>query len=152
LIGKVHLVTGGYAGVGEELVKIFYSKNATVYVAGRSKPKAKAAFDRIRKAYPASKGRLEFLGLDLSDLTTLKPAAEAFQAKETRLDTLTNNAGVMNTPPKNKTVQGHELQIGTNCLGPWLFTYHLLPMLQKTAAEAPKNSVRVTWAASLTTW
>jgi NAD(P)-dependent dehydrogenase (short-subunit alcohol dehydrogenase family) len=145
-------VTGGYAGVGEELVKIFYSKNAIVYVAGRSKSKADAALDRIKKAHPSSKGRLEFLSLDLADLTTLKPAAEAFKAKESRLDTLTNNAGVMNTPPKSKTMQGHELQLGTNCLGPWLFTHHLLPVLQKTAAEAPKNSVRVTWAASLATW
>jgi NADP-dependent 3-hydroxy acid dehydrogenase YdfG len=43
LAGKVHIVTGGYAGCGYELVKIFYQKNATVYVAGRSKEKAEKA-------------------------------------------------------------------------------------------------------------
>jgi NAD(P)-dependent dehydrogenase (short-subunit alcohol dehydrogenase family) len=90
--------------------------------------------------------------LDLADLTTVKPAAEAFKAKESRLDTLTNNAGIMTPPRKSKTAQGHDLQLGTNCLGPWLFTQHLVPLLQKTATESPKNSVRVTWAASLATW
>jgi NAD(P)-dependent dehydrogenase (short-subunit alcohol dehydrogenase family) len=85
-------------------------------------------------------------------LATIKPAADVFKAKESRLDTLTNNAGVMNTPPSMKTVQGYELQLGTNCVGPWLFTQHMLPILQKTAAEAPKDSVRVTWAASLAAW
>jgi retinol dehydrogenase-12 len=58
----------------------------------------------------------------------------------------------MNTPPSKKTTQGYELQLGTNCIGPWLFTQQLLPVLQKTAAEAPKDSVRVTWAASLASW
>ena len=150
--GKVHLITGGYGGVGEELVKIFYSKNATIYVAGRSESKAQASIDRVQKAIPDSKGRIEFLHLDLADLSTIKKSADEFKAKETRLDTLTNNAGVMNTAPKSKTPQGHEMQLGTNCLGPWLFTQQLLPLLQRTAAEAPKNSVRVTWAASLATW
>jgi short-subunit dehydrogenase involved in D-alanine esterification of teichoic acids len=39
----VHIVTGGYAGCGYELSKIFYQKNATVYIAGRSKDKADKA-------------------------------------------------------------------------------------------------------------
>jgi len=150
--GRVHLITGGYGGVGEELVKILYSKNATIYVAGRSQSKAEASLDRVKKAFPDSKGRLEFISLDLADLSTIKKSADEFKSRETRLDTLTNNAGVMATPPKSKTPQGHEMQLGTNCLGPWLFTHHLLPLLQRTAAEAPKNSVRVTWAASLATW
>lgn len=38
--------------------------------------------------------------------------------------------------------------MGTNCLGPFLFTKLLLPILQKTASTAP-TGVRVTWAGSL---
>lgn len=41
--------------------------------------------------------------------------------------------------------------MGTNCLGPFLFTQLLLPLLRKTAAASPPGSVRVTWAASLAT-
>lgn len=44
--------------------------------------------------------------------------------------------------------QGHELQMGTNCLGHFLFTQLLYPLIQKTIASSPPNSVRVTWAGS----
>jgi retinol dehydrogenase 12 len=72
--------------------------------------------------------------------------------REQRLDVLTNNAGVMIPPAGSKTSQGHELQMGTNCLGPYLLTKLLTPLLEKTAASSPPGSVRVTWAASLGTY
>lgn len=37
----------------------------------------------------------------------------------------------------------------TNCLGPWLFTHFLHPVLASTAATSPANSVRVSWAGSV---
>lgn len=70
-------------------------------------------------------------------------------SKESRLDVLTQNAGVMVPPSGSKDKQDHELQIGTNCLGPWLFAQCLLPILKRTAASSPPDSVRVTWATSL---
>lgn len=70
-------------------------------------------------------------------------------AKETRLDVLTNNAGLMTPPEGSTTAQGFELQMGTNALGPFLFTMCLLPALRKTAQTAAPGSVRVTWAGSL---
>ena len=149
--GRVFIVTGGYAGCGFELSKILYGKNGTVYVAGRSKDKADKAISEIKTAHPSSDGRLEFLKLDLADLATIKASADEFLKKEQRLDVLTNNAGVMTPPVGSKTEQGYELQMGTNCLGPWLFTHFLTPILQKTAASSPPGSVRVTWAASLAT-
>lgn len=45
--------------------------------------------------------------------------------------------------------QGHELQVGTNCLGHFLLTQLLHPILTRTAATAPTNTVRVAWARSL---
>lgn len=107
------------------------------------------AISAMKEAYPDSKGRVEFLMLDLSDLATIKPAAEEFLAKESKLHVLTNNAGVMFPPTGSKDKHGHELQLGTNCLGPFLFTKLLTPILQKTAAEEPAGTVRVTWASSL---
>lgn len=151
--GRVCIVTGGYAGVGKELCTILYGKNATVYLAGRSEEKANKALAEIKSAHPSSDGRLEFLHLDLSDLPTIKPAAEAFLRREQRLDVLTNNAGVMMPPVGTLSAQNYEIQLATNVLGPWLFTHHLTPLLQKTAAmeNTPAGSVRVTWAASLAT-
>lgn len=149
--GRVCIVTGGYAGCGKELSKILYGRNATVYVAGRSEEKAKNAIEEIKQTHPSSDGRVEFLKVDLSDLTTIKGSAEDFMKREQRLDVLTNNAGVMNPPAGSKGAQGHELQMVTNCLGPYLFTQLLTPLIEKTASSSPPGSVRVTWAASLGT-
>ena len=149
--GRVFIVTGGYAGVGKELCKILYQKNGTVYLAGRSSQKAGDAIEEIRKTHRSSDGRLEFLHLNLADLSTIKQSAEGFMKREQRLDVLTNNAGVMTPPAGSISAQSHELQMGTNCLGPFLFTKHLTPLLQRTAASSPAGSVRVTWAASLAT-
>lgn len=41
------------------------------------------------------------------------------------------------------------IRIGTNILGPYLFTKYLTPILKKTAASSPPNTVRVTWPGSL---
>ncbi|KAK2616357.1 short-chain alcohol dehydrogenase [Conoideocrella luteorostrata] len=150
-IGKVHIITGGYAGVGKELTDILYQHNATVYVAGRNRDKATTAIDAIRANYPTSQGRLEFLSIDLSDLTTIAPAVQQFTAKEKRLDVLVNNAGVMMPFGGSQGKQGHELHMVTNCLGPFLFTKGLIPILKQTAACCPPASVRVIWASSLIT-
>ncbi|KAK4992237.1 short-chain alcohol dehydrogenase [Elasticomyces elasticus] len=147
--GRVFIVTGAYAGVGLELASTLYSRNGTVYVAGRSKDKGNAAIESIKSKYPESKGRLEFHHVDLADLATIKRSAQEFMKKEDRLDVLTNNAGVMVPPAGSKSAQGYELQMATNCLGPYLFTTSLLPLLQKTAASSPPGTVRVTWAGSL---
>jgi retinol dehydrogenase-12 len=92
---------------------------------------------------------MAFLQVDLANLTSIKPAAQEFMSKESRLDTLTNNAGVMAPPIGSTDAHGHEQQMGTNCLGPYLLSESLVPVLEKTAATAPKGTVRVTWAASL---
>jgi NAD(P)-dependent dehydrogenase (short-subunit alcohol dehydrogenase family) len=147
--GKVHIVTGGYAGLGRELTSMLYQRNATVYIAGRNEDKATAAIEGIKTTQPESKGRLEFLPLDLSDLTTIKPAAHEFASREKRLDVLVNNAGVMMCPKGSGGKQGHELQLATNCLGPFLLTKCLVPILQETALKSAPGSVRVIWASSL---
>jgi retinol dehydrogenase 12 len=142
-------VTGGYTGIGLALVNNLYRKNAIVYIAGRQREKFDKAVAGLKKEFPSSKGRLEFLKLDLADQSTVKASAEEFMKKESRLDVLTNNAGVMSPPAGSVDAQGHDVMMGTNVLGPWLFTQCLLPVLKSTAASAPAGSVRVTWAGSL---
>lgn len=151
LAGKVYLVTGANTGIGKEVAQILYSKNAVVWMTARNPEKGANAVASIKEAHPASKGRLELLHLDLSDLTTIKASAEKFLAGEKRLDVLFNNAGVMFPPQGSKTAQGYELQLGTNCLGPFLFTQLLTPTLIATAKTAPSGSVRVVWVASSAT-
>ncbi|KAI1185963.1 hypothetical protein F5B17DRAFT_445289 [Nemania serpens] len=149
--GRVFLVTGGYAGVGFELCKILYMHNATVCIAGRAESKAQKAVTEIKNAYPNSSGHIDYIILDLSNLSTIKPAVEKFVAQQPRLDVLVNNAGVMVPPKGSVDAQGNELQLGTNCLGSYLVYQLLLPLLSKTASDpsSPAASVRVLWAGSL---
>lgn len=112
--GKVFMVTGGNAGCGFELVKILYSKGATVYMASRSKTKAEEAIKSIKATTSTPTGNVILLVIDLSDLTTIKPAVELFAARESKLDVLWNNAGIGIVPAGSKTKQGYELTMGTN--------------------------------------
>ncbi|KAI1098851.1 putative short-chain dehydrogenase [Jackrogersella minutella] len=147
LHGKVYIVTGSNTGVGKELARILYSKNAKVYIAARSQDKAIKAIEEINKAYPTSKGSLVFLKLDLADLTGIKASAEEFLAKETRLDVLFNNAGIQyRLPEPSKTPQGHEYHLGVNTIGTFTFSKLLTPILISTAKT--QGAARIIWVSS----
>lgn len=150
LQGKVYIVSGSNTGVGKEAARMLYAKNAKVYIAARSEEKANKAIDDIKKAAPASTGALVFLHLDLGDLNTVKVAAQNFLAREEKLHVLFNNAGVMVSPaePPPKTAQGYELALGVNCIGTFLFTKLLTPLLVATAKSEPADTVRVVWLSS----
>ncbi|KAF4124729.1 Short-chain dehydrogenase [Geosmithia morbida] len=145
---QVYIVTGGNTGVGKETARILYSKNARVYVAGRSADKSRSAIEEIREAYPSSTGLIDFIYLDLADLTTISATAEAFLARETRLDVLINNAGVGFLDRAQETKQGFELQFGVNAIGHFALVRLLTPVLCETARTAPRDSVRVVWVSS----
>ncbi|KAL2173175.1 uncharacterized protein P884DRAFT_333014 [Thermothelomyces heterothallicus CBS 202.75] len=155
LTGRVCIVTGSNTGIGKEVARILYSKNARVYVAARSQDKARSAIREIKESTPSSAGSLEFLSLDLSDLSHVREAARSFLAREQRLDVLFNNAGVMvgsASEPVPRTAQGYELCLGVNCVGTMLFTELLTPVLAAAAANksggAGSGSVRVVWLSS----
>ena len=123
-------------------------------MAARSEEKAKSAIADIQKTHPSSKGQLVYLHLDLADLSTIKASVERFTSLETKLHVLFNNAGVQalkNTDGSIKTAQGHELHLGVNVLGVFLFTKLLTPTLIATARTEPTNTVRVVWVSSLGT-
>jgi retinol dehydrogenase-12 len=149
LSGRVYIVTGASAGVGRELARLLYSRNGTVYVAARSSERAAAAIKWAQEAHPQSTGVLHFLRLELGDLTTVRPSVDEFLARESRLDVLFNNAGVMVPPQGSTTKQGLELQLGTNCVGPFLLTKLLTPVLLRTARETAAGEVRVVWVSSM---
>lgn len=54
--------------------------------------------DEIKAAAPDSKGRLDFLKLDLADLPSIKKTVDDFLSREQKLHVLTNNAGIMIPP------------------------------------------------------
>ncbi|KAK9459052.1 uncharacterized protein V1516DRAFT_680799 [Lipomyces oligophaga] len=153
LAGKTYLVTGGTAGIGKELVRILYWKNATVYVAARSQELFQTTCDEIldkpaQDTKAPSQGRIELILLDLADLLTIKPAVEELKKKVIKLDSVWYNAGVMEPPEGSKTVQDYELQWGVNVVSHYVLNRYLTPLMIEAAKEAPAGSVRAIWVAS----
>jgi NAD(P)-dependent dehydrogenase (short-subunit alcohol dehydrogenase family) len=151
-VGKVFIVTGANQGIGLELVNILYPTGATIYLAGRSQERVSKAIEQITSSaqpLPSTPATLKYLHLDLSDLTTIKPAAAAFAGQEQRLDILWNNAGMGGNPKGTTTKQNIEGHVGTNCVAPLLFTQELLPQLQNASKSANAGSVRIVWTGSL---
>jgi NAD(P)-dependent dehydrogenase (short-subunit alcohol dehydrogenase family) len=100
-----------------------------VVLACRDAAKGRAALGEIERASPGA--RLELAALDLGDLSSVESFASAMRSShgEHGLDLLINNAGVM-APPRRETADGFELQLGTNALGHFALTAHLIDVMQ----------------------
>jgi NAD(P)-dependent dehydrogenase (short-subunit alcohol dehydrogenase family) len=127
LAGKTVLVTGANTGVGRVTAETLAKRGAKVFLASRSKAKTEPVIDGIR----AAGGKAEFLQLDLGSFDSIRKAASDYLASGEKLDVLVNNAGLAGQ--HGKTADGFELIIGTNHLGPFLFTLLLLPRLRESA-------------------
>jgi NAD(P)-dependent dehydrogenase (short-subunit alcohol dehydrogenase family) len=129
LTGKIAIVTGANSGIGYETARALARRDATVILACRDKQKGEAAIRRIGQEYPEAKA--ELMRLDLSDLTSVRCFVEEFTSRYHRLDLLINNAGIM-AIPFGKTVDGFEIQFGTNHLGHFALTGLLLKLVTCT--------------------
>lgn len=127
--GRVALVTGANSGLGLHTATVLAACGARVLMACRDAGKAQEAIAQIRGAQPQA--QVEFLPLDLADLGSVQRCAETLLQRESKLDLLCNNAGVMALPLRH-TADGFEMQFGTNHLGHFALTARLLPLLRRT--------------------
>ncbi len=139
--GRRIVVTGANSGTGKEAALRLAEAGASVVLGVRTVAKGETAAAEIRAANPAAD--VEVRELDLADLASVRTFAERIVGEDRPVDVLVNNAGVMAPPKRFETVDGFELQFGTNFLGPFALTNLLLPSLLR--AEAP----RVTTMSSL---
>ncbi len=126
--GRVAIVTGASSGIGLEAARVLAHKGARVIIAARDEAKGQRAVDSILRDH--SEAQVELHHLDLADLASVRTFADAFLAREERLDLLINNAGIMMCPFA-RTSDGFEIQFGTNHLGHFALTGQLLPLLKQ---------------------
>ena len=126
--GRTFLITGANAGLGFETAKVLAAKGGRILMGCRSEERAEAAIEAIKQETPEAD--LAFVELDQANLSSVKKAAKK-AAKESRLDVLVNNAGIMG-PPYELTEDGFESQFGVNHLGTFALTGLLLPKLGQT--------------------
>ncbi|WP_369054319.1 SDR family oxidoreductase [Kineococcus terrestris] len=127
LFGRRALVTGASDGVGVGIARRLAAAGAEVLMPVRNRAKGEAAAARIRSAHPGA--RVSVHDLDLSSLRSVAALGEQLRAEGEPLHLLVGNAGVMRPPERQTTLDGFELQFGTNHLGHVALVAHLLPLL-----------------------
>lgn len=127
--GRVVIVSGSTSGIGKEAVRILTDKEATLVMAVRNTQKGYKVASEIQTVNPGA--NIKVMQLDLTSLQSIKRFSENFSKSFNSLDVLINNAGIMMCPFA-ETEDGFEVQMGTNHLGHFALTGHLMPLLKKT--------------------
>jgi NAD(P)-dependent dehydrogenase (short-subunit alcohol dehydrogenase family) len=130
--GKTAIVTGANSGIGYYTALELGRAGASVVVACRNRARGFEAVQKMLSEAPGASFVLELL--DLADLSSVRAFSDKFLGNKNPLDILVNNAGIMAVPSRETTVDGFELQFGTNHLGHFALTGLLLPALHQSKA------------------
>jgi NAD(P)-dependent dehydrogenase (short-subunit alcohol dehydrogenase family) len=129
LTGRLAVVTGANSGIGLEAARRLAGAGAEVVLACRNPQRGAEAVADVRGSHPMA--RVSTTPLDLSSLASVESFSSELLAAGRPLHLLVNNAGVMAIPARETTVDGFELQLGTNYLGHFALTARLLPLLRQ---------------------
>lgn len=130
LSGKVAIVTGGGAGIGEAICHKFAHEGAKLLVNGLPDD----PIDDVVSAIVNDGGEaLAFAG-DVSDEKLARACVDAAVSRYGRLDILVNNAGVLlaNAETDDMPTEKFDEQLRCNVRSAFLMTKFALPHLQKT--------------------
>jgi NAD(P)-dependent dehydrogenase (short-subunit alcohol dehydrogenase family) len=123
---KTVFVTGATGGIGKHIALGLARLGATVIIGARDKDKGAATRDEIIAA--TGNDRIAVAVIDVSSVRSIR----ALQLDVPQLDVLVNNAGAWFSD-RRTSVDGRELTLATNVIGPHLVTRALLPKLAKGA-------------------
>jgi NAD(P)-dependent dehydrogenase (short-subunit alcohol dehydrogenase family) len=124
--GRSAVITGT-GGIGFETALAIARAGGEVIIAGRNAQKGAEAVSRIRGEVPSA--NVQFEQVDLASLESIRDFGTRLRSQRKSLNLLINNAAVMNPPDRQQTVDGFELQFGTNYLGHFALTLQLFPLL-----------------------
>lgn len=149
LHGQLAVVTGASDGIGLGLAKRLARAGADLVLPVRNAAKGAAALEQILAATPQA--RVSIRDLDLASLASVEVFTDTVRAEGRPVDLLINNAGVMAPATRHTTVDGYELQFGTNYLGHVALTGRLMPLLRAgrarvtTITSSAARSGRINW-------
>ncbi|WP_300390156.1 oxidoreductase [Henriciella sp.] len=123
LTGVNAVVTGGYSGIGLEMVRALAGAGADVTVPARRLDAAKDALADMPKDITVAE-------MDLADLDSVKRFAGDYVGSEAPLHILINNAGIM-ANPLTRVGPGWESQFAVNHLGHMTLVLGLEPALKR---------------------
>ncbi|MDY6808138.1 MAG: oxidoreductase [Actinomycetota bacterium] len=124
--GRVVVVTGANSGIGLETVRHLAGLGARVVMACRNLDSAEEARADVLGTVPDAD--VQVVQTDLSDLGSVRKAANQIALEHSVVDVVINNAGVM-AGRRDLTADGFEMDFGTNFLGHFALTGLLLERL-----------------------
>ncbi|MBE9463697.1 SDR family NAD(P)-dependent oxidoreductase [Dyadobacter subterraneus] len=120
---KAYIITGPTSGIGYETA-LDLAKNGTVILVGRNKEK----LQQVEKTIKQNGQNAVSVVCDISDITSVRAAAQQIIELNLSIAGLLNNAGIM--PSKaTKSKQGFDMTYATNHLGAFALTEALTPHL-----------------------
>jgi NAD(P)-dependent dehydrogenase (short-subunit alcohol dehydrogenase family) len=125
---KVAIITGANGGMGYEEAKEALLQGYHTVMACYCPSKSEAR--RQQMIAETGNSDVEIMGLDLSNLQSVRDFADQIKAKFDHIDLLMNNAGTLETG-YHRTVDGLERTVGVNYVGPYLLTRLLIPLMSK---------------------
>ena len=137
MAGKTVLVTGATTGLGLAAAEGFARLGASVRMLVRNSERGKHACTEVARR--TGNDDIEVGLCDLSSLASVRQFVEGLTARESHVDVLVNNAGVL-LNERTESIDGIEMTFATNVLGPFLLTNLLIPMLE---ASKPARIINV---------
>jgi NAD(P)-dependent dehydrogenase (short-subunit alcohol dehydrogenase family) len=125
---KVAIITGANGGMGYEEAKEALLQGYHTIMACYCPSKSEARRQQMIEETGCSD--VEIMGLDLSNLQSVRDFADRVKAKFDHIDLLMNNAGTLETG-YHTTVDGLERTVSVNYVGPYLLTLLLIPLMGK---------------------
>jgi len=135
LSGRVALITGASSGLGAQFAKTLAQAGAAVVLAARRVERLKT----LRAEIEAEGGDAHVVGMDVTDIDSIKAAVAHAETEKGTIDILVNNSGVSTTQKlTDVTAEDYDYVMDTNTRGAFFVAQEVgKRMLARARGAAP---------------
>jgi len=134
LTGKIAVITGGTAGIGQAMVSALVQKNCQVHMLSATKSHADETIEKISQIVPNASKQITHHQLDLGHLPSVISTSSELAKTLPRLDFLFLIAGI-GVAPFGKTQDDLPNHFAVNHLASVVIVDQVLPLLKETAEK-----------------
>jgi len=135
LSGRVALVTGASSGLGAQFAKVLSAAGAGVVLAARRIERLKT----LRAELEAADGDAHVVGMDVTDVASIRAAVAHAETEMGPIDILVNNSGIGSTQKlTDVTPEDYDDVMATNARGAFFVAQEVAKrMIARSKGEAP---------------
>jgi len=149
LANTVALVTGASSGIGAATARALAAQGAAVALLARRADR----LQDLRAEIESAGGTALVVAADVTDAEQVSDAVQRAVAELGRLDTVVNNAGLMQSAPATEaSLQDWDAMVAVNIQGVLYVTRAALPHLIRAAADSPRGVADLVTVSSTAGW